>query len=176
MDKNAVSITNQFKASLQKASAENIVELTTWFPNNEALKKWGGPGLSIPVHPDNMSRHLQAHDFKSFAWLHHTQMVGFGQYQVYMQYLHLGRLVINPKYRGKGWSRSLVNALINNGLSHTSIDNTNIQYISLYVYPDNIIAHQLYLKMGFKKAKPPQGFRDVAGSEFLTLACSPLKN
>lgn len=65
-------------------------------------------------------------------------------YQKYKEYAYLGFMYVQPKFRGQGINRKIVNRLIDWAYHR------NLTEVRLEVYDENVIAKNAYLKAGFK--------------------------
>ena len=148
MDHNPLSrpITpNNSEYRLLRATSQQMLDVKTWFSNTKQIITWGGPNMVYPMPDKDYLALLQASHLHSFALLEHTgQMLAFGQFYVRLGRHHLGRLAVNPKWRGQGLSRVLISGLLTQApqLQHA-------QGASLFVFADNHVALQCYRSLGF---------------------------
>lgn len=164
MDKNTLTQVNKDQLCLQKASKTHIAELQLWFTSQQAVLTWGGPKLSFPAAEHEFFEQLTGGEYTSLSLMMNKQLVGFGQYQIHPPFMHLGRLAINPHYRGLGLASILLKHLLDSGSMLSGVSRA-----SLFVYTDNHIAYQTYVKRGFKKTLLPSGVNKMEGCDFLTL-------
>jgi ribosomal protein S18 acetylase RimI-like enzyme len=74
-----------------------------------------------------------------------NSFAGYGMLRTFGKYAipTLG-CIIWEKYRGRGYGKKLVEELLEKARE------LNFESVKLKVYPDNVIAHELYKKIGFK--------------------------
>jgi len=71
--------------------------------------------------------------------------LGFGQFWPRGERaVHLGRIIVSPHKRGRGYGKKLCSLLIAEALSAT-----NAEVITLRVYRDNVSAFSIYSNLGF---------------------------
>ena len=137
---------------LTKPSQAHLIELRSWFKNQDELLTWGGPGISFPTEQGKFESELNLESLASFVLLNHESvMIGFGQFYQRLTHCHLGRLAIAPNQRGKGHIYTLVGLLQKAGQKQLGI-NSN----SLFVMQDNHIAIKAYQKLGFEQRLYPE--------------------
>jgi ribosomal protein S18 acetylase RimI-like enzyme len=153
------------KLHLEVSTSTHLSLIQLWFTDREKVLTWAGQSFDFPTSNANFIQQLSAHGFTSFSLMLNEDLVGFGQYQLYPPFLHLGRLVINPKHRGNGFAHVLLQSLINEGAKKGAI-----KKVSLFVSQSNKIAYKVYTKAGFIKKVYPQGKREIEGCDYLTLS------
>ncbi|MEP4101154.1 GNAT family N-acetyltransferase [Paraglaciecola sp.] len=137
---------------LSQVTEENTIELMSWFKNEDELKTWAGPNFSYPLNLVNFKRDLNINTLKSFALISkEEELLAFGQYYLKLRKCHLARLVVNPKFRGKGIAAHLIKQLITLGKT-----DLNTESCSLFVFSDNTNAINAYTKLGFSIAEYPE--------------------
>jgi ribosomal protein S18 acetylase RimI-like enzyme len=77
--------------------------------------------------------------------------LAFGQYYLRLGNCHLGRLIVNPNFRGQGIASHLINQLSTLGRSDLRTDSC-----SLFVLGHNKSAIKVYTKLGFSMADYPE--------------------
>lgn len=167
MDKNTLPINRNLSLSLEKASKTHISLIRSWFNSHEQVREWAGPSFGFPTTSAEFYKQISQSEFTSFALVDGDNLIGFGQYQIHSNFLHLGRLAINPDHRGKGFAYHLLTALIDKGKEQNTI-----KKVSLYVYQNNLVAYKTYLRAGFSKSKLLNGKRPNEGCDFLTMTLS----
>lgn len=137
---------------LVKPEHQHIVELMSWFNSELQTVSWGGPHFNYPFTLNSFTNDLKLNELHSYTLLNNNnELVGFGQYYLRLGKCHLGRLVINPAYRGQGLSSVLISLLIEVGTVEL---NTNA--CSLFVYEYNRVAIASYQKLGFSFSEYPE--------------------
>jgi len=122
-----------------------LVELMSWFTSEKELTVWSGPNFSYPFDLKSFKRDLKLNTLASFSMVSNEgDLLAFGQYYLRLGKCHLGRLVVNPRFRGKGIIASLISQLSVLGKS-----DLNTQSCSLFVLAHNKNAIKAYTKLGF---------------------------
>lgn len=122
-----------------------------WFPNEDAIRTWGGPDFAFPFSPDTFRRDLHWPDMASFSLLSPAnEFAAFGQAYERIGRINLARLVVNPELRGKGVGQRLVRMLM-----ACAADLMPLAEFSLFVYRDNAAALQCYQSVGFEVNEYP---------------------
>lgn len=165
MDKNDLPIIVHDELRLEVSTNTHLSQVQLWFNDNRQIREWAGYSFDFPTSNANFIQQLSAPGFTSFSLMHNEDLVGFGQYQLYPPFLHLGRLAINPKLRGNGFAHVLLQSLINEGAKKGAI-----KKVSLFVSQSNKIAYKVYTKAGFIKTVYPQGKKEIEGCDYLTLS------
>jgi ribosomal protein S18 acetylase RimI-like enzyme len=139
--------------SLNAASEADIDELMTWFPDAHSVDIWGGPKFRFPFTHETFNADCRWRDFSSFCLRNSAnELAAFGQLGERFERSHLARLIANPRMRGQGVGRKLVEFMI------TAARNENgHSEIALFVYKDNEPAYQCYLAVGFEVQEYPDG-------------------
>jgi ribosomal protein S18 acetylase RimI-like enzyme len=132
---------------LAKATEENLFELMQWFTSVENAFDWSGPGFRYPFEIDSFKQDLKVDTLSSYCLIDsENNMLAFGQYYLRAERCHLGRLVVNPKYRGNGLASILITQLTEKGTTQLSTKDC-----SLFVLQHNTSAIKAYEKFGFYK-------------------------
>lgn len=130
---------------LTQPSNTHLIELMSWFPTEEALSIWSGPGFRYPLDINTFKNDLKLDSLKSFSLVStEGDFLAFGQYYLRLGKCHLGRLVVNPSFRGQGVVSHLIEKLSVMGKSELKTDSC-----SLFVLGHNKSAIQAYTKLGF---------------------------
>ena len=136
---------------LETAGEAAIDELMTWFPDAHSVDIWGGPKFRYPFTRETFHADCKWRDFSSFC-LRNTghEFAAFGQLGSRYDRSHLARLVANPRVRGQGVGRKLIEMLI----AAANADQDHAE-IGLFVYRDNEPAKRCYLALGFEVQEYP---------------------
>ena len=133
-------------------TTKHLQQMMTWFSTQQQVFQWAGSSFRYPYDVATFTEDLSLQRLASFALVSDTQeLLGFGQYYPRLEKCHLGRIVINPIWRGKGISRTLVEMLNACGLKQL-----RLQQSSLFVLKDNQAAINSYLKLGFVESIYPE--------------------
>jgi ribosomal protein S18 acetylase RimI-like enzyme len=131
---------------LTSPTDENITQLMTWFSNEAELLLWSGPNFRFPFNVVSFKQDLKLETLASFALMSNgSDLIAFGQYYLRLGRCHLGRLVVNPNFRGKGIAAQLIHQLSEQGKVEL-----NTESCSLFVLDNNINALKAYEKIGYK--------------------------
>ena len=136
---------------LSKSTDQDLVSVFGWFNNQKAVFYWGGPDLSYPLQIKRFKTESKYEKSHSYVLKQGPQLLAFGQIYNRLDYCHLGRLVVSPKYRSQGYGSQLIEALLTEGQRLLGLHQA-----SLFVLSDNNLAISLYKKIGFYEAQYPQ--------------------
>jgi ribosomal protein S18 acetylase RimI-like enzyme len=138
--------------SLVYPTKQQFLQVKSWFSNHQQAYTWGGPNMTYPMSDKSFFKLLTAGHFKSFCLLNDEQrVVAFGQYYRRLEHHHLGRLAVNPKYRGQGFSKILITEILEQAFIAKSAKGA-----SLFVFRDNIVAYNGYQSLGFIETDYPE--------------------
>jgi len=130
----------------------HIVELMSWFTTADELSSWSGPNFRFPFDLDSFKCDLKLDTLASFSLLSaKSELLGFGQYYYRLGKCHLGRLVINPCFRGQGIAAYLIQQLSSKGKAALGT-----HACSLFVLEHNDSAIKSYQKLGFTFQSYPE--------------------
>ncbi|MCL1048290.1 GNAT family N-acetyltransferase [Shewanella abyssi] len=139
-------------AQLTCPKEQHLEEMLTWFHDKQAVFDWAGPNFRYPYSLTSFSEDLSLSKLASFALVSDAQqLIGFGQYYRRLDRCHLARIVISPKWRGKGLAKMLIEQLNAKGLK-----TLNVKQSSLFVLSHNHQAIYTYQKLGFVKSDYPE--------------------
>lgn len=137
--------------SLDTACETDIDKLMTWFPDAHSVDIWGGPKFRFPFTRETFYADCRRREFSSFSLRSpDDELAAFGQLGERHGRSHLARLIANPRMRGQGVGRKLLEMLI--AAACTEQKHTEI---ALFVYRDNEPAYQCYLAVGFEVQEYP---------------------
>lgn len=130
---------------LSQASDKYIIEMMSWFSNEEELNIWSGPNFKCPYDLESFKSNLKLETAKSFVFISdESNFLAFGQYYLRLGKCHLARLVVNPVFRGQGVVANLIQKL-----SIAGKKDLNADLCSLFVLEHNKSAIKAYKKCGF---------------------------
>lgn len=130
---------------LSNPSDGHLTQIMTWFANEAQLKIWSGPNFRYPFDFESFKSDLNLTSLNSFSLLsQQADLLAFGQYYLRAGKCHLGRLVVNPAFRGQAIVAELIN-----GLSMAGKKELQVNACSLFVYNHNTSAVKAYEKLGF---------------------------
>lgn len=139
--------------TITPANEQQCLQVKNWFADHHAIYTWGGPNMTYPMSNKTFLKLLSDKHFNSFCLLNDKQqLLAFGQYYRRLEHHHLGRLAVNPIFRGKGLAKILINALLEQAYLHDS----SAKGASLFVFRDNEIAYRCYQSLGFVETDYPE--------------------
>lgn len=150
--------------TLRAAVEADVEALMQWFPTYDDVNIWGGPSFRYPLTRESFFEDIQWGRMASFG-LFDTKgrLAGFGQLYDRDKRIHLARLVVDPKQRGLGLGRRLIEMLMAAGRDLYPRD----EY-SLFVYRANEPAYRCYRGVGFEVADYPPDMPHADVCDFLT--------
>lgn len=153
--KNKSTAKNNYK--IIKATPAHIETLRAWFPTKAEIDKWAGPNFRFPHTKSTFLHDINAKKLASYCLIEMDRdekegaVIAFGQFYQRLNHCHLGRLAVNPAYRGQGVASHLIDVLAEVGKKALSLSS-----LSLFVLADNTPALNLYKKLGFKEQTYPE--------------------
>lgn len=142
---------------LVAATEAHVLGLMPWFPDARSCAVWGGPQFRHPFTAETFLADTHVRDLPSLVMLDEAGApCAFGQYYRRAGRCHLGRLVVSPRWRGRGLGTALVRGLAGEGVPRLGVDEC-----SLFVVPDNAGAIRLYERLGFAPATYPEDEPEV---------------
>ena len=114
------------------------------------LQQWAGDALPYPLTIEALN--ALPHCFRIEAESSFIGMIQ--QIRVEGSNVHIGRFLINPSLTGKGLGTSAMQLFI-----AMLFEDKSVHSISLNVFDDNLIAKDLYTKLGFKVVATVEGER-----------------
>ncbi len=136
---------------LKQPQRDDIGQIIQWIKTKEELFSWGGPNMRWPIELDSFCDDIKLNELQSYSLFEQGLLVGFGQFYQRLNHAHLGRIIVNPDYRGKGYGKVLIEKLCQASKQQLQL-NSN----SLFVLNDNTAAKSLYAKLGFRKKAYPE--------------------
>ena len=128
-----------------------LVEMMSWFSSEQELTDWSGPNFRYPYDISTFVEDLKLSELSSFALVSNaSDFLAFGQYYQRLGKCHLGRLIVNPKFRGQGIASELMRHICDVGL-----EELEVKECSLFVLAHNVNAIKAYEKFGFSFVEYP---------------------
>lgn len=126
--------------------ASDYDSIASWIPDATACARWAGPYLRFPFAARELPELLVVKDARSFSMAHGDgRPLGFGQFwRRDENTVHLGRIIVSPHERWRGYGTMLCRLLMAQALQAT-----DAQAVTLRVYRDNATAFAIYSKLGF---------------------------
>ncbi|KXO10884.1 Aminoglycoside N6'-acetyltransferase [Moritella sp. JT01] len=130
----------------------HIIEMMKWFSCEGELTDWSGPNFRYPYNLSSFTDDLNIRKLNSFSLVSSdSEFLAFGQYYQRLGKCHLGRLIVNPQFRGKGLVSKLIQQLCELGIKEFEVEEC-----SLFVLGHNKNAIRAYEKFGFSFANYPE--------------------
>lgn len=134
-------------STLRKAQSCDYAAIAGWLPDASATLRWAGPKISFPLTSAALEEQVQVAGGESYVLVNHLDSVAFGQFWTFAPgAVHLGRLIVGPGHRRRGFGRVLCSQLIS-----VAVRSTRARAVSLRVYRDNLVARNLYSSLGFEE-------------------------
>ena len=114
------------------------------------LQQWAGDALPYPLTIEALN--ALSHCFRIEKEGSFIGMIQ--QIKIEENNIHIGRFLINPSLTGKGLGTSAMQLFI-----AMLFEDKSVHSISLNVFDDNLIAKDLYTKLGFKVVATVEGER-----------------
>jgi ribosomal protein S18 acetylase RimI-like enzyme len=129
----------------------HLIEMMSWFSCEQDLIDWSGPNFRYPFNLSSFVVDLKLSTLSSFALVSNdSEFLAFGQYYQRLGKCHLGRLIVNPNFRGKGIASELMHQICKLGLNELEV-----KECSLFVLEHNGNAIKAYEKFGFSFVNYP---------------------
>jgi ribosomal protein S18 acetylase RimI-like enzyme len=136
---------------LIQSNEQRLRTLFSWFDDDHSVAVWGGPGMRLPMTFETLKADARLDTLASHFLLDQDDVVvGFGQFYRRIDHVHLGRLVIAPQQRGRGFGTILIEMLSDEGQRSLGLATQ-----SLFVRDDNRRARKLYERTGFTETSYP---------------------
>ena len=130
----------------------HLIEMMSWFTNEQELMDWSGPNFRYPFDLSSFVDDLKLGTLHSFSLVsNESDFLAFGQYYQRLGKCHLGRLIVNPNFRGNGIAAELMQQIGKLGLNDLAV-----KECSLFVLKHNTRAIRSYEKFGFSVVNYPQ--------------------
>ena len=134
-------------STLREAQSSDYAVIAGWLPDASATLRWAGPKVHFPFTSAELEEQVQVAGGGSYVLVNHLNSVAFGQFWILAPgAVHLGRLIVGPGHRRRGFGRELCSQLIS-----VAVGSTGARAVSLRVYRDNLVARNLYSSLGFQE-------------------------
>ena len=154
--------------NLRPARPADAEEMARWFVNLTDLAQWGGPDVTYPLTPDQLSAWIaEGTDAKPrtcFAAVDASDTpTGHVQFlhDAAIRWVRIGRFSIAPAMRGTGFGRALFAQAVTIAFDEMAADE-----VELGVHTANERAWRLYLSAGFSKEGQVTGGWVVDGQPY----------
>ncbi len=126
------------------ASLTDLARVATWISSLELCTLWAGGTVSFPIQLDRLTEEVDFRNSESWCLFLDGDLVGFGQIMPMADARqHLTRIIVDPKFRGRGLGRHLTKHLLDQAYAKSPSS------VSLNVNLQNQAAVKMYRKLGF---------------------------
>lgn len=138
--------------TLSPFEQQHLPQLMGWITSEAQCRLWGGPWFRHPFDVESFSADCHWQELPTFVLREpEGEIVAFGQYYNRLDHCHLGRLIVAPDARGRGYGQLLIQKLLAHG-----VEALNLEHASLFVLKDNHRARAVYEKLGFRNCAYPE--------------------
>ncbi|NNC98522.1 MAG: GNAT family N-acetyltransferase [Gammaproteobacteria bacterium] len=136
-----------------RSTNEHLVELVSWLSADNDLFIKQQDKYEYPVTAETFLSDVNFSELISYSLLDdQDNFIGFGQVYLRMGRCQLGRMVVKPELREKGYGKFLLNAMAQKGCEDLGVDT-----FSVLVYAKNMHAVKTYKEMDFVLTEYPGG-------------------
>ena len=124
----------------------------TWFPDESALKTWGGTEFRFPFTEASFREDANLESRPTWLLMGDDgAFAAFGQCYLRVGRCHFSRLAVSPTLRGCGNGTKLIRELARWGKGEFGVDS-----LSLFAVASNPRAIKLYRRLGFAEMPYPE--------------------
>ena len=133
---------------LQPPTESDYAELASWITSSDDCLLWAGPSVRYPHSTEELRNVLTSEGTVSLTLKNQkNELIGFGQiWSRNQETAHLGRIIINPKFRKNGYGKELICSLVREAPQRFKHD-----LVTLKVYRRNEQALKIYEDIGFRE-------------------------
>lgn len=126
--------------------------LAGWFDNRLEFMQWCAGKFNYPLTIEELQGYYDRTENDISAWIM-TAMDQSGnpvghfllrKADFINNSIHIGFIVIDPRKRGKGYGKEMIEAALN-----YAFENLKVERVTLGVFENNVAAHRCYLSAGF---------------------------
>lgn len=129
----------------------HLPQLMTWFGDALQLRTWGGPDFRFPFTPQSFREDSKVDEIASWSLVAGDgELAAFGQCYERIGRCHVGRVAVSPRRRGEGLGTTIIREM-----SAWGIAEFGARELSLFVNKDNVAAHRLYRRLGYREVPYP---------------------
>jgi ribosomal protein S18 acetylase RimI-like enzyme len=149
---------------IRPSTSADLKEIAGWIRTKQNAELWAGWRVGFPVDLTSLAAEIGFAEDNSLSLSSERQLVAFGQLiRKPPARGHLGRIIVNTAFRGKGFGEILVRALLDRA------NEACLERISLNVDRANAVAVSLYMKLGFADTPRPSSEPEAPGSRYMEL-------
>lgn len=140
---------------LSDFSQEDVERLLGWIDSPAMLGHWAGPAFTYPLTRTQLLEHLRRCAERGDHMIYKAldpdgaDVVGHAELAITSRQhgtASIGRVLIGPEYRGRGFGTRLMNALL-----ETAFDRLDMHRVELGVFDVNAAALACYESVGFRR-------------------------
>jgi ribosomal protein S18 acetylase RimI-like enzyme len=132
---------------LVEVEPSHLAVLRSWWSDAASVLAWAGPRFRYPFDEVTFREDLRLEDCTSRILLGRAgEVLGFGQFYLREERVHLARLAVAPGVRGAGIGGALVRQLLRLGDQMSGRRDA-----SLFVLASNQVAWRCYAREGFEE-------------------------
>jgi ribosomal protein S18 acetylase RimI-like enzyme len=136
--------------TLRPATLTDLRVVASWITTARDCELWAGWRVRFPIDLESLPSSISFSKDRAYSLTDDCdRLLAFGQLLPRGSRAHLGRLIVDPETRGKGYGEVLVQALMQEARKEP------FECLSLNVDIENTPAISLYLKLGFRDAARP---------------------
>lgn len=136
---------------MQIKNTESLSDLETiknWVTSKAQCAAWAGDMVRFPFVGTNLQDDIEFTQHQHFIIKIDGELAAFAQLRTINPYQsHIGRLIINPNFRGQGIAPKFFKLLTNKARTQ----NPQIKLITLNVLETNLTALKIYAAQGFEQ-------------------------
>lgn len=123
----------------------HAAEIVHWAMSAEEASQWGGSGIACPLDTSLFQKWHADSDVRPFVLCEDDALLGYGEVWADSaeQEVELGRIIIEPAYRGQGVGQRFVALLLEQAAL------TGYRHAFVRVVPENRVAIACYRRSGF---------------------------
>lgn len=129
-------------------SLADLYAVKNWIVTADQCEAWSGDLVRFPFVGNSISEDIEFPLHQHYVVRREGKMLAFAQLRnISASNVHIGRLIINPDFRGQGLAAKFLNCLIDEAKGL----NFNVTLITLNVLENNLTALKIYAEQGFEQ-------------------------
>ncbi|MBL1421763.1 MAG: GNAT family N-acetyltransferase [Alphaproteobacteria bacterium] len=143
-----------FKKISHTTNIADLNQAGSWVNDQAQCTAWAGDIVRFPFLGNSLVDDIEFTQHQHFIIKIHDDLAAFAQLQtINPHHAHIGRLIINPKFRGQGIAPKFFKMLTDKAREQ----NPQISLITLNVLETNLTALRIYAAQGFEQYRflPP---------------------
>lgn len=151
---------------LEEFTSQDFDELISWNNSKEELIQFAGQIFTFPLTKEQLHKYIDEPGVNAYKVLYNNCNIpiGHGEINLSGSNPRLCRIILNPKYRGKGLGQLIIRELLKVAFNKYAADR-----VELNVFDWNLSAIKCYEKVGFKVNQGVQKEILVDGKTWVTI-------